>query len=84
MLLDSIRGFEMKLIKTSHVEKFYAIFLKFLQHSLVIDDNDDELVECKKVKGEVSKFGHLLKFYMSLFLQYVFICFNAQLKKGKI
>ena len=82
-ILDSVRGFEVQLVKTNQVENFYEQLFAFLKESLDVASVSDAKKRKTSSKVEQSKYGYLLKFYVSLFLQYMSICFNAQLKKGK-
>merc|ERR1712127_485452 len=81
MILDSVRGFENQLVKTNQVEELYENLFAFLKCSLNKNVSTD--VSKNRTKTENTKFGYLFKFYISLFMQYVNVCFNAHLKKGK-
>ncbi len=80
VILDSVRGFEVQLVKSERVEQLYANLFEFLKSSL--DSEKCESVKKFKTVEESSKYGYLFKFYVSLLMQYVMICFNAQLKKS--
>lgn len=85
VILDSVRGFEVQLVKSNHVDQFYTNLFEFLKSSLDSEKCETSSSSSKKSKTNqepVSKYGYLFKFYVSLLMQYVLICFNAQLKKS--
>ena len=85
VILDSVRGFEVQLVKSNHVEQFYTNLFEFLKNSLDSQKCEASSSSSKKSKTSqevLSKYGYLFKFYVSLLMQYVMICFNAQLKKS--
>lgn len=84
VILDSVRGFEVQLVKSNRVEQFYANLFEFLKSSLDSEKCESSSSSKKGKAGQeaVSKYGYLFKFYVSLLMQYMMICFNAQLKKS--
>jgi hypothetical protein len=83
LILDSVRGIEVTIAKLNRVDEFYHLLFDFIIKSL----QDDTINENDQVsKNEVSKSSrtdtpseskqaYLLKFYISVYFQVIYIFF---------
>ena len=83
LILDSVRGFEVTFVKMNRLDQFYEMLFDFVHSSLTKTEEQAGDKKSGKPLGQ-TKIGYLLKFYISLFLQYVTVCYNSQLPEGKI